>query len=76
MRDLDTLAKAGHEKITDRRSLYASDYIELISEAHLKGSDALIELVSKVYAIGFEKGYTASKYDTRKKRQTREVVKV
>lgn len=76
MRDLDTLAKAGHEKITDKRSLYATDYIQLINEASLQGSDALIELVSKVYAIGFERGYTASKYDTRKKRQTREVVKV
>jgi len=76
MRDLDTLAKAGHSKITDRRSLYACDYIQLISEAQLKGSDALIELISKVYAIGFEKGYTASQYDTKKKRQTREVVRV
>lgn len=72
MRDLDTLAKAGHEKITGRRSLFASDYIQLISESNLRGSDELIELISKVYAIGFEKGYTAGQYDT-KKRQARVV---
>lgn len=76
MRDLDTLAKAGHEKITNRRSLYASDFVQLLSEANLRGSDELIELVSKVYAIGFEKGYTAGQYDIKKKRQTKEVVRV
>ena len=76
MRDLDTLAKAGHEKITNRRSLYASDIVQLLSEANLRGSDGLIELISKVYAIGFEKGYTAGQYDIQKKRQSREVVRV
>ncbi len=76
MRDLDTLAKAGHEKITNRRSLYASDFVQLLSEANLRGSDELIELISKVYAIGFEKGYTAGQYDIKKKRQSREVVRV
>lgn len=68
MRDLDTLARAGREKITDRRSLYACDYIQLISDAKLRGSDELLELISKVYAIGFEKGYTASQYDAKKRR--------
>lgn len=76
MRDLDTLAKAGHEKITNRRSLYASDFVQLLSEANLRGSNELIELISKVYAIGFEKGYTAGQYDIKKKRQSREVVRV
>ena len=76
MKDLDTLARAGQEKITNRRSLYATDYVTLIKEAGLPGSDALIILASKIYAIGFEKGYTAGAYDTKKKRQTREALRV
>lgn len=75
MTDLNTLATAGHKKITDSRSLYASDYIQLISEASLKGSDNLLELVSKVYAIGFERGYRARQYDTRKRRKHNTEVK-
>ncbi len=75
MRDLDTLANAGNKKITDRRSLYFSDFIQLTVEASLKPSDNLLELVNKVYAIGFEKGYTAGQYDS-KKRQTREAIRV
>lgn len=71
MRDLNTLAEAGKKKITDRRSLYATDYIQLIGEASLNGSDRLLELIFKVYAIGFERGYTASQTDTRKRRNKR-----
>lgn len=67
MRTLNALAEAGNQKITNRRSLYASDYIELIDEASLGGSDQLFELITKVYAIGFEKGYRASQYDSKKR---------
>lgn len=67
MRNLNTLAEAGHQKITNRRSLYATDYIELIDGASLRGSNNLLELISKVYAIGFEKGYRASQYDSKKR---------
>lgn len=71
MRNINNLANAGKKKITDRRSLYATDYVQLIEESALNGSDSLLELISKVYAIGFEKGYTACKYDTKKKQTAR-----
>ena len=71
--DLNRTAEEGKKKLlaNDRRSLYATDYIQLIDEASLNGSDRLLELISKVYAIGFERGYTASQTDTRKRRNKR-----
>ena len=71
MRDLNTLAEAGKKKITDRRSLYATDYIQLIEEASLRGSDNLLELIAKVYALGYEQGYRARRSEEKRRSNNR-----
>lgn len=71
MRDLDRLAEAGQKKLqaNTRRDLVASEVVDLIKSSSLNGSDELIELISKVYAIGFEEGYRARQSQTQSKRR-------
>ena len=63
MRDLNKITEAGHKKLkaNSRRGLYAVDCIEIIKNAKLPPSDNLLELISDVYAAGFEEGYRAGK---------------
>ncbi len=72
MRDLEKTAQAGRKRLAknDRRELTASDYIQLIRGSSLNGSDNLIELINKVYALGYEQGYRARK--TEKKKTSKE----
>jgi len=71
MRDLEELNRAGQHRLqaNSRRDLTAMEVRELIEGSSLSGSDELIELISKVYAIGYEQGYRASQSHTQYKRR-------
>jgi hypothetical protein len=71
--DLNRTAEEGKKKLlaNDRRSLYATDYIQLIEEASLRGSDNLLELIAKVYALGYEQGYRARRSEEKRRSNNR-----
>lgn len=70
MTNLDQLARDGKEKVLEtKRDLLASEVRELIISSHLNGTDELIDLIARVYFIGFEKGYKASQSKAKKNRR-------
>ena len=71
MRDLQELATAGRTKLTTspKRDLSITEVAELIESSSLRASNELIELISRVYSIGFELGYRGGQRKSRAQRR-------
>ena len=68
MRDLNKMAESGQKKIqaNTKRDLHMDEIQLLLEETKQNGAEGFIELISKVYAAGFEEGYRSRKAEEKK----------
>ena len=71
MRDLQKLITAGQAKLTASpiRDLSVEEVAEIIEKSSLPPSNGLVNLISRVYSLGFEVGYRGGQRKSRAQRR-------